>query len=120
MLAGRFNANNPEGTIVKLKNDKDFINYQAGLTFKPVENGSIYASYATSTNPWGGDGGDGSEPITSAIQNLNPEEDRTMELGSKWDVLNDKLNLTAAMFRTQKTSTRAPVEHGTTRNIGDT
>ncbi|TQR71904.1 TonB-dependent receptor [Acinetobacter sp. RF14B] len=120
MLAGRFNANNPEGTIVKLKNDKDFINYQAGLTFKPVENGSIYASYATSTNPVGVDGGDGSEGITSAIQNLNPEEVRTMELGSKWDVLNDKLNLTAAIFRTEKTNTRAPVEDGTTRNIGET
>jgi outer membrane receptor for monomeric catechols len=34
-----------------------------GLTFKPVENGSIYISYATSANPVGVDGGDGSEGI---------------------------------------------------------
>ncbi|WP_216935238.1 TonB-dependent siderophore receptor [Acinetobacter sp. BY484] len=120
MLAGRFNTTTPAGTIVKLENDKDFINYQAGLTFKPVENGSIYASYATSANPVGVDGGDGSEGITAAINNLKPEEVRTMELGTKWDVLNDKLNLTAAIFRTEKTNTRATGDDGTTSNIGET
>ena len=120
MLAGRFNTTTPAGTIVKLENDKDFINYQAGITFKPVENGSIYASYATSANPVGVDGGDGSEGITAAINNLKPEEVRTMELGTKWDVLNDKLNLTAAIFRTEKTNTRATGDDGTTSNIGET
>ncbi|TCH64950.1 TonB-dependent siderophore receptor [Acinetobacter sp. ANC 4862] len=120
MLAGRFNTTTPAGTIVKLENDKDFINYQAGITFKPVENGSIYASYATSANPVGVDGGDGSEGITAAINNLKPEEVRTMELGTKWDVLNDKLNLTAAIFRTEKTNTRAIADDGTTSNIGET
>ncbi len=120
MLAGRFNTTTPAGTIVKLENDKDFINYQTGLTFKPVENGSIYASYATSANPVGVDGGDGSEGITAAISNLKPEEVRTMELGTKWDMLNDKLNLTAAIFRTEKTNTRATADDGTTSNIGET
>ena len=68
----------------------------------------------------GVDGGDGSEGITAAIQNLKPEEVRTMELGTKWDVLNDKLNLTAAIFRTEKTNTRATADDGTTKNIGET
>ncbi|WP_159516223.1 TonB-dependent siderophore receptor [Acinetobacter sp. 18QD2AZ41W] len=108
------------GDQVTIKNDQDFINYQAGLTYKPVENGSIYASYATSSNPVGVDGGDGSEGINAAIQNLKPEEVRTMELGTKWDILDDKLNLTAAIFRTEKTNTRAAAEDGTTQNIGET
>ena len=108
------------GDKVTINNDKDFINYQAGITFKPVENGSIYASYATSANPVGVDGGDGSEGITAAINNLKPEEVRTMELGTKWDVLNDKLNLTAAIFRTEKTNTRATGDDGKTSNIGET
>lgn len=68
----------------------------------------------------GVDGGDGSEGITAAIQNLKPEEVRTMELGTKWDVLNDKLNLTAAIFRTEKINTRATADDGTTKNIGET
>ena len=108
------------GDKVTIKNDKDFINYQAGITFKPTENSSIYASYATSANPVGVDGGDGSEGITAAIQNLKPEEVKTYEVGTKWDVLNDKLNLTAAIFRTEKANTRATAEDGTTRNIGET
>lgn len=108
------------GDQVTVENNKDFFNYQAGLTFKPVENGSIYVSYATSANPVGIDGGDGSEGITAAIKNLKPEEVKTYELGTKWDVLNDKLNLTAAIFRTEKTNTRATAEDGTTQNIGET
>ena len=51
------------GDKVAIKNDSDFVNYQVGLVYKPVENGSIYASYATSSNPVGVDGGDGSEGI---------------------------------------------------------
>ena len=68
----------------------------------------------------GVDGGDGSEGITAAINNLKPEEVKTYEIGTKWDVLNDKLNLTAAIFRTEKDNTRATAEDGTTRNIGKT
>lgn len=83
MIAGRYNSTYSEATVINLKNDSDFVNYQAGLVYKPVENGSIYASYATSSNPVGVDGGDGSEGITAAIQNLKPEEVRTMELGTK-------------------------------------
>ncbi|NNP73169.1 ligand-gated channel protein [Acinetobacter defluvii] len=111
--------------------DNDFFNYQAGVTFKPVENGSIYASFATSANPVGVDAGDGSEGISvpgrnttdeqaRAINNLKPEEVKTYEIGTKWDVFGDKLNLTAAIFRTEKENTRALDTDGFTRNIGET
>lgn len=127
---GRFNnavtgANNTPITAIPgdqltLENEEDFFNYQAGLVFKPRENGSIYISYATSSNPVGVDGGDGSESISAAIENLKAEKVRTMELGTKWDILEDKLNLTAAIFRTEKTNTRSTDADGTTRNIGET
>ena len=119
------------GDQLKLNSDTDFFNYQAGVTFKPTENSAIYASYATAANPIGIDAGDGSEGIGApgrntteaqarAMNNLKPEEVRTMELGTKWDVLNNKLNLTAAIFRTEKTNTRAADADGFTRNIGET
>ena len=127
---GRFNsavtgANNTPiiavpGDQLTLENEEDFFNYQAGLVFKPRENGSIYVSYATSSNPVGIDGGDGSESISAVIENLKAEKVRTMELGTKWDLLEDELNLTAAIFRTEKTNTRATDADGTTRNIGET
>lgn len=106
-------------TGAKLENNKDFFTYQAGLIFKPVENGSIYASYATSANPVGVDGGDGSEAIGQAYMDLKPEEARTIELGTKWDLFHDRLNLTAAIFRTEKQNTRIQLDAGTYTNGGE-
>lgn len=107
------------GDQVKAESDTDFFNYQAGITFKPVENGSIYASYATSANPVGIDAGDGSEGIGAAYSNLDPEESRTFEIGTKWDLLNDRLNLTAAIFRTEKQNARIQLDTTTYSNIGE-
>ncbi|ENX24486.1 TonB-dependent receptor [Acinetobacter sp. CIP 102136] len=103
-----------------IENNTDFLTYQAGLIFKPVENGSIYASYATSANPVGVDGGDGSETIGQAYMDLDPEESRTFEIGTKWDVLNERLSLTAAVFRTEKQNTRIQLDAATYTNGGDT
>lgn len=103
-----------------IENNTNFLTYQAGLIFKPVENGSIYASYATSANPVGVDGGDGSEAIGQAYMDLDPEESRTFEIGTKWDVLNERLSLTAAVFRTEKQNTRIQLDAATYTNGGET
>ena len=106
-------------TGAKIESDTDFFSYQAGLTFKPAENGSIYASFATSANPVGVDAGDGSETAVTAVnKDLDPEESRTFEIGTKWDLFNDKLNLTAAIFRTEKQNTRISLDANTTTNGG--
>lgn len=106
-------------TGAKIENDTDFFSYQAGLTFKPAENGSIYASFATSANPVGVDAGDGSETaITAVNKDLDPEESRTFEIGTKWDLFNEKLNLTVAIFRTEKQNTRISLDANTTTNGG--
>ena len=127
--------NKDSGTLIKagdkFSSSHDFFNYQAGLTYKPTENSAIYASFATAANPVGVDGGDGSEGLgipdrnnnaaqANVINNLKPEEVKTYEIGTKWDVLDDKLNLTAAIFRTEKTNTRATDSAGFTSNIGKT
>lgn len=112
---GKFNT----GDKVKTESDTDIFTYQAGLTFKPVENASIYASYATSANPVGVDAGDGSEGIGAAYSNLDPEESRTFEIGTKWDLLQDRLNLTAAIFRTEKQNARIQLSPTTYSNIGE-
>jgi len=107
------------GDRVKTESDTDFFTYQAGLTFKPLENGSIYASYATSANPVGVDAGDGSEGIGANYSNLDPEESQTFEIGTKWDLLQDRLNLTAAIFRTEKQNARIQLTPTTYSNIGE-
>jgi len=102
-----------------ISSDADFFTYQAGLTFKPRENGSIYTSFATSANPVGVDSGDGSEGIAENYSNLDPEESRTFEIGTKWDLFNDKLNLTAAIFRTEKQNARVQLTPTTYANVGE-
>ncbi|MDY6456448.1 TonB-dependent siderophore receptor [Acinetobacter faecalis] len=106
-------------TGATLSSDTDFFSYQAGLTFKPRENGSIYASFATSANPVGIDAGDGSETsVNASNKDIDPEESRTFEIGTKWDLFNDKLNLTAAIFRTEKQNTRISLDANTSTNGG--
>ncbi|MDZ4287026.1 MAG: TonB-dependent receptor, partial [Prosthecobacter sp.] len=85
---------------------------------KPVEYGSIYFGYGTSFNP-SIDGGAGLA-LTGAIANLEPEETRSMELGTKWDLLDERLSLSAALFRTDKTNARvAGLAPGTTVLAGN-
>ncbi len=86
-------------------------NYQAGVIFKPAKNGSIYLSYGTSSNPSGenlGQAGGADGPASAAsVNDLKPEKSGSWELGTKWDLLDEKLSLTAAVFETTKTDARS-------------
>lgn len=74
---------------------------RASLIFKPLENGSIYASFGTSANP-------SLEGLlyTPADVRTDPEKTRTYEIGSKWDLFGNKLLLSGAVFRVEKTNAR--------------
>ncbi|WP_083664456.1 TonB-dependent receptor [Herminiimonas arsenitoxidans] len=119
-------ADSPTGVAINavnatnLRNKSSFFNYQAGVVYKPAENGSIYASYSTSSNPVGLNANDGADgALSTAIQSLDPERSKTYELGTKWDVLDKKVLLTAAIFRTQKVNARVTAADGTTQLAGD-
>lgn len=101
-----------------LRNSDGFLNYQAGVVFKPTANGSIYLSYGTSSTPPGMDSGEGNDSISAAIQNLKPQETKNYELGTKWDLLDKRLNLTAAIFHTEMSNARVTVDSGNTENAG--
>jgi len=57
--------------------------------------------------------------ITAANANLGPESNETLEFGAKADVLNKRLSLAAAVFRTDKTNMRVPNPDNTAVNILD-
>ena len=109
----------------KASNDSNYFNWQTGLVWKPLDNGSVYVSYATSATPPGGVVGEGAEgnalvPPGSAISSdLKPEETVNYELGTKWDVFHDRLSLTAAVFRTEKKNTRVLTDSFTYENAGE-
>ncbi|WP_370682558.1 TonB-dependent receptor [Comamonas sp. GB3 AK4-5] len=84
-------------------------NYQLGLVYKPASNGSIYANIGTSTRPVGNALGNGNEDMVMTTQtaaDMKPEKTRSIELGTKWDLLEKKLGLTAAIFRNDVTNAR--------------
>lgn len=106
--------------------EDDFINYQAGLVYKPVEDGSIYASYATTSTPaaLGNGDEDGASSVDGrggpANQNLEPEESATAEVGAKWQLFGDRLLLTAAYFETVRENANIEVDAGLYRQVGET
>jgi catecholate siderophore receptor len=97
---------------VEVSNDSDFLNYQFGVVYKPSETGSIYLAIGTSSNPSGNTLGDGTENIGENNADLEPEENTNYEIGTKWNLLNDNLSLTAALFHTEKTNARVAIEPG--------
>jgi len=102
-----------------LQNASDFWNYQAGVVFKPAGNGSVYLSIGTSSSPVGNTLGDGTENIALTNEDLEPERDRTLELGTKWALADNRLSLTTAIFRTETENARAAVVGGLQQNVGD-
>jgi catecholate siderophore receptor len=81
-----------------LENDNNLFSYRATLLYKPIEPGSIYFAFGNSKTP-----------STSTVNgscttncNVAPESDVNYELGTKWDLLDEQLALTAALFRTDR------------------
>lgn len=82
----------------------DMLSWRGALVFKPVEHGSIYFGYGTSFNS-SVDSNTGLS-LNADLVRLKPEESRTFELGTKWDLFDERLSLSAAVFRTEKTNAR--------------
>jgi len=75
---------------------------KAGLLYKPTADGSVYLAYANAKTP------PGSANLSLAAQTaanannpaLKPQKTTNVELGTKWDVIQKQLALTAALYRT--------------------
>jgi catecholate siderophore receptor len=97
----------PVGTLVgsRLKKSDDLLSWKAGVLFKPASNGSIYGSFATSQTP----PGSANFSLSTAAGNVNgpqmdPQKTTNLEFGTKWDLIEKKLAVTAAAYRTENTN----------------
>ena len=92
------------------KNSENLFSYRVGAVFKPAENSSLYIAYANSKTPssatvrLGCTSGSGS--TFAVFCGVGPEKARSFEVGAKADVLDRKLQLTAALFRNERTNFR--------------
>lgn len=119
-----------KGVSAKGQDTSEFLTGQLGLVWKPADNGSIYVSYATSATPPGAQLGEGIEgnPLGGTTDragnllagDLQPEETTNYEIGTKWDLLDQRLSLTAALFRTEKENARVQVGTTSYENVGET
>src|SRR4029453_12459980 len=89
-------------------------NFNLGVTLKPMPIGSVYAAYATSSNPVGAEFDGTSAQYGGLAPSLNgnpnqifgPEKNKAMEVGTKWELFDRHLLLTAALFQTEKENAR--------------
>ena len=85
------------------ENEEDLFSYRAGVVYKPTANSSVYLSHANSRTP--------SKAAVNGACNENtcdvePETAAIVELGTKWDLLDQRLSLTAAVFRNERENYR--------------
>ncbi|WP_280365774.1 TonB-dependent siderophore receptor [Pseudomonas sp. BN411] len=72
---------------------------RAGLVYQPDQIQSYYVSVSRSYQP-------SAEvfQLSPANENLEPEETTNYEVGAKWDLLDNRLSVTAAVFRLERTN----------------
>ena len=87
------------------RSDDDLFSYRVGAVFKPVPNASLYVAYGNSKTPSSSTVRTGCA-ASSLLDNctVNPEEAKNYEIGGKVDLLDSKLQLTAALFRNDRTN----------------
>jgi catecholate siderophore receptor len=77
--------------------------FRGAVVYKPTAAGSIYFGYGNSFNP-------SAESLSLAANtaDIAPEENKTYEVGTKWDLYSRNLSVRASVFRTDKTNAREP------------
>jgi catecholate siderophore receptor len=92
-------------------------NFNVGAVYKPMPIGSLYAAYATSSNPVGAEF-DGTSPTynggfslvgAASPEALGPEKNTSIEVGTKWELFDRHLLVTGALFQTTKDNARETV-----------
>lgn len=94
--------NTPVTTVDTAKSG-NLVNWKAGALYRLTEQGNVYVNYAISQQPPGGSsfalaaGGIGNSANRT---DFKPQKAKSSEVGTKWQVLDKRLLLNAALFRT--------------------
>ena len=104
----------------KVARTDNMLGYRFGAVGHPTENSSLYIAYGNSFNPSAelGTITNGNTTLTS-VASLAPEQTRTIEAGAKVDVLKNRLSLSGAIFRIEKTNLRIADPFNNTVSILD-
>lgn len=97
--------------------------YKLGALYKLTSNGNLYVNYALSQLPPGSTSSFGAYSLSSSDSSasnpsMEPQKSKTLELGTKWELFNQNLLLTAALFRTDVYNEVYENDDGTYSQIG--
>jgi catecholate siderophore receptor len=98
--------------------DDGLTSYNIGLVVKPLKIASVYAAYATAADPVGDelDATSSSYGGLSATQNatqiFGAQKSSSAEVGTKWDLFDQRLLASAAAFQTDVTNARETAPAG--------
>lgn len=113
-LAGRFEHNEGDTGSVAIdtpaaggavtvnptfENSDDLFSYRASAVYKPAEAGTIYLAYSNSKTP---SKASVNGACTVQTCQTDPETAVNIEFGTKWDVLEERLALSASIFRNDR------------------
>ncbi len=82
----------------EFNNTENLLSYRLGLVYKPVANASVYVAYGNSKTPSQATVNGGCNATNCSVE---PEKANNFEIGTKWDVLDNRLSLTASVFRNE-------------------
>ena len=104
-IANSINSSNTPGntSFPALSQTVTFTSSRAGVIWQPAKAQTYYFSYSTSFNP-------SLEQLTSTTgltQPLPPETNESYEAGAKWDLLQERLSVTAAGFQITQFNSRS-------------
>jgi catecholate siderophore receptor len=96
--------------------------WKAGVVYKPASNGSIYLAAANTYTPPGGNGLTLAAPTSDNSADragYDPQETENIELGTKWELFDGQLALTAAVYRSTNRNEVVEVEDGVYAQDGE-
>jgi len=99
-----------------INGEKDIVSGKFGVVYKPVHNGSVYVSYAVTKQPPSGTAAAGTTNANNP--DVEPQEAKTSEAGTKWGLLGNHLTLSGAVYRTEYSDTVAVDDEGNYYHTG--
>lgn len=106
------------------RDDKEsFVNGHAGVVYSPWDNGNVYLSYSTSSDPSGSQLDAGTNCAyggicADAAGNIpKPEKNRIVELGTKWELMDGDMLLTGSIFEIKKEDVISTLGAGTNLEV---
>lgn len=108
--ARRFDDDGTFTRAERIERTDSATSYRAALVYKPVEEGTLYLGWGTSFNPSaeGLSFINSGRNLTIGDSRLDPENNRSIEAGVKWELFRNALYVDGAVFRIEKNNARVP------------